>query len=171
MNELPTPEEFLRNLYRVIEADFIESWRYVEPTEDNLNTYSIQFYRLHQDICRVIDSLCKLMLDEYGMWPEGKIELGIRDYRPLKSMLRLPTEELEFKRGKISVAPLDGWEQESPRWWRTHTDLKHWTGDFFPTANMRNVIHSLGALYYLLNHPKAIERLGPMGTDVFVAIY
>lgn len=173
MDEISAQEKILRNLYEAIETDLIDSWRHVEPTDDNLDTYSIQFYRLHQDICRAIDSLCKLMLREYQLWPSGKnnYEIRISDYRSLKGKLRFPTEELEVRRSGLKVEPLENWENESPSWWEDHNELKHRTAEHFPKANLRNVVMSLGALYYFLNHPKAIERLGPRGTDVFVAIY
>lgn len=152
----------------MIEADFTECCKYVEPVQKNSHTHSIEFYRLHQDICREIDSLFKFLLREYHKWPEDLENPRINDYLPLKDELGLGWQEVWTTNHEFKVKPFEDWEEhKAPDWWTAHNNLKHDIAEYFENANLCNVVCSLAALYLLLNHPKVVTSQ-PIRTKVFV---
>ena len=55
---------FLKNYwryYRELEDEFLSISRYVEFTEDNFSTYSVEFLKLYQAVCSEIDVVGKMM--------------------------------------------------------------------------------------------------------------
>ncbi|MFQ5884322.1 MAG: hypothetical protein ACE5IO_04400 [Thermoplasmata archaeon] len=154
----------------MIEDDLIDCFQYVEPSLANLRTYSVKFYRLHQDICREIDAVFKLLLKESGKWPKGRRKVDIRQYRLLLQWLHLRSEAIRLRENReVVVRPFWYWPVDrSPTWWKDHTELKHHgIAKHFEKASLKNVIHSLGGLILLLNRTQS-SWISPMSTRVFV---
>lgn len=58
---------FLKNYwryYRELENEFLSISRYVEFTEDNFSTYSVEFLKLYQAVCSEIDVIGKMMASQ-----------------------------------------------------------------------------------------------------------
>ena len=57
-----TQEEFISKVwgyYIILENDFINTFQYVEPVDDNNLTYSKEYSKLLLSICSEVDILCK----------------------------------------------------------------------------------------------------------------
>jgi len=163
----------LRNIYEAAETDMLAAFQYVEPTLDNLNVYSVQFWRLLQDTCNGVDSAFNLW---YAVLKVGDREKpNIIDYYPLLGrLLRDENQALSVMRGPgYLVAPFQGWDGDSgiPRWWTAHNSTKHSLDRVtFSAASLSNALHALGALYLILNDRYSVARR-PMGTRVFKAVF
>lgn len=172
----PVPEERLvRSMFSILEDEFEVCCRYVEPAQKNLYTYSAQFYRLHQDACREIDTLFKLRLKQYDLWPTKagrKLkEPSFAHYYPLKSKLMLANREVRLMNRDLKCSPYSDWrENKAPSWWSDHNVLKHDRINSFEKATLDNVIHSLAALYLLLNDPRIIVY-SPAPTRTFNPLF
>lgn len=121
--------------------------RYIEFSENNFSTYSIEILRLYLTICSEIDvvlkELCKEISSERS--PEN-----IKDYRKVISEELKEFNEKEavcYKFGLRFVPWLSWNENISPEWWKDHNKVKHQRNDFYEKANLKNVLESLSALY------------------------
>lgn len=171
------PEErVVRSMFSILEDEFEMCCRYVEPTPENLETYSAQFYRLHQDACREIDTLFKLKLKQYNLWPTTKAgkklqEVSFKHYYPLKGKLMLENKEVRLLNRDIKCSPYSDWrESKAPKWWSDHNLLKHDRINNFKKATLENAVQSLAALYLLLDDFR-IRIHSPTPTKIFDPLF
>lgn len=156
-----------RRVYEMLEDELLSCYRYVEPSPGNLDTYSLQFYRLHQDICRQIDSFFKFLLKEYDLWPKNEKQVSFDDYFVYKERLGLGSVDVDLKIRELKLWPFKEWKEgQAPEWWSLHNKLKHEFAGHYKRANLMVVWESLAAFYILLNHQR-VRAMGPMGTKVF----
>lgn len=162
-------EKLFRRVYGMLEDEVLDCYRYVEPAPDNFDAYSLQFYRLHLDICRQIDSFFKYLLRIYELWPEGEDEAKYGDYCPIVEKCDLREETVYLLVRDLKLCPFREWEKnKSPSWWSDHNKLKHDMEEHFKKANLMIVWESLAAFYVLLNYDKGTGLLGPMATKAFL---
>lgn len=176
-------EELHRRVFRMLEDEVLNTYRYVEPEQMNLKTYSLEFYRLHQDICRQVDSLFKLLLKECEMWPVDEKGVAFEEKRVKFDHYFGYVERLELGSIELKLAirdwrffPFMEWQKgKAPRWWTLHNRLKHRFGECFEEANYLVVWMSLAAFYVLLGAGEKVRpgsrnsprKLGPVETRVF----
>ena len=170
----------LRDLFRGLDADMVETFRYVEPVEENLGAYSIEFMRLLQSSCTGIDSTFRLwyrlMIHEKVEVPDVDVDrLGFGGYFPLLELLGVePTDTLELPRNpSLLIAPFGEWrgKESIPAWWTAHNKTKHELDRItFKGATMGNALHGLGGFYLALNDMGTIST-HPVGTSVFKPLF
>ncbi len=133
--------------YFSLEADLENLSRYVEFTESNFSTYSIEMVRLYLSICSEIDVVLKELCKEISPKLSAK---NINNYRQIIS------DELKDFNGQaaicykygLSFIPWKSWEENiSPDWWSNYNKVKHQRNEFYNKANLKNVLESLAALY------------------------
>ncbi len=169
----PVPTDVVRTLFEILDGEVVGAFEYVEPTSDNLRTYSVRFYRLHKDICGGIDSLLHAWYERRA-GIESKTTL--RDYWLLLSDTTLDFQTQRFLRVRrnpaLELAPFSGWtETTPPSWWTDHTMTKHQLREStLPLGNLSNVLNSLGAFYVLL-HDRETRGTYPIAPQVFTPIW
>ena len=136
--------------YMRLEKDFIEALNYVEFSEDNYATYSVEFERLLLSICSEIDVLCKLLCREIDpaqspskFFDYAAILCGFNDFTSSK---------VYFEKTGIEVTPFFTMTpQNSPSWWQAYNKVKHTRTENknYKKGNLENVFMSLSALYIL----------------------
>lgn len=158
-----TNNEFIRiycNQYILLERKVIDFSEYVAIDKLNYNTFSSQLIFLFLSICSEIDSLagelCKL-IDEDTETKCGiikKIEIITTKYPNLKN-LRVQTKD-PF--AEINIVPFKKFEPNTTSWWTCYNKVKHDRIEMdedgrynYTKANLKNVLHSLAALYILIN--------------------
>lgn len=111
--------------FLALESDIEELSRYVEFTEANYNTYSIEiahiFLAASSEIDVVAKQLCKL-LD-----PKSKAS-NIEEYKNTlkKHLPELEGSKVTLPRYGLELEPWQNWKQnKNPYWWRSHTNVKH----------------------------------------------
>jgi len=87
--------------YRIILQDLSNLFNFIEPTDDNLNTYSHKTYELFLRICTEFESNCKLILQSNGY----VVERGnIKDYYLINKAMHLSEYSLIIPMWKSTVA-------------------------------------------------------------------
>lgn len=138
------------NFFISLEHDLEEISRYIEFSENNFQTYSIELARLllaaSSEVDVVAKQLCKL-LD-----PESTAN-DICNYRKviISKCPNFPDEIIFIERYGLSSQPWLNWAKDmSPDWWKSYNNVKHQRDSYYPEANLKNAIDALGALLILL---------------------
>lgn len=167
MIDISPEEDLMRRTYEAIDSEFKRTYWFVEPTQENAETYSLAFRNLHQSICQQIESFFKYLLKKHNMWPQDKDDVSFDDYFPLLGVLGLRDMIVETKSwtlldSEFVLKPFEHWTQsKAPEWWSDHNKVKHNFAEHFPKANLRVTMESLGALYILLSHPNVSMAPSP----------
>jgi hypothetical protein len=134
------------NFFISIEDDLKKISRYIEFSERNFGTYSIELARIlfsaSSEVDTVMKQICKLHE------PDRKFK-SINEYRALikQNVPDLIDEEIIIDRYGIKVKPWLSWlDAKNPAWWSSYTEIKHNRNEFFEKANLVNAINAVGAL-------------------------
>lgn len=130
-----------------LESDVDKLSRYVEFTESNFSTYSIEMVRLYLSICSEIDVVLKELCKEIS--PELNAN-NINAYRKIivNELKDFNSQEVICCKFDLSFTPWKSWENSiTPEWWSSHNKVKHQRNEFYNRANLENVLRSLAALY------------------------
>jgi hypothetical protein len=134
------------NYFLAIENDFEKMTRYVELTESNNQTFSIEFARLimsaTQEVDVILKKICELVSENS---PER-----ITEYRPIivEKLTEFSKEIIQIPRFGMSSQPWESWieSENSPEWWKANNKIKHNRTDNFEKANLKNAFNSIGGL-------------------------
>lgn len=137
------------NYFLAIENDFENISRYIEFTEQNNNTFSIELARIILSSCQEIDGimkkLCSLISNKSK--PDNINEYKAIIKRDLPDFL---TEEVHIPRFGMRSQPWLSWtkdeEDNNPFWWKANNKIKHDRTQNFEKANLQNAFNSVGAL-------------------------
>lgn len=134
------------NYYLALEEDLEQVARYIEFTQKNFSTYSIELAHLmlaaSSEVDVVLKALCKRVK------PRKPCD-NIDDYRKIITV-EFPTfmeEKVSVDRFGLFYKPWENWKTDrNPNWWRSYNKVKHQRDLYFPDANLKNVLNSIGAL-------------------------
>jgi hypothetical protein len=137
------------NYYIAIESDFEKISRYIEFTEANNDTFSIELGRIimaaTQEIDGILKKLCLLIVPNCN--PQN-----INDYRDIIK-INLPAfvmEEAKIPRFGMASRPWLKWndnvDDNTPDWWKANNKIKHDRTRNFEKANLKNSYNAVGAL-------------------------
>lgn len=133
-----------------MEQDFLTTLNYVEFSQDNFATYSIEYEKQLLSICSEVDVLCKLFCKEVD---PAKTPLKINEYADiLTGVTGFTSSKVVFVRNNQSYRPFDGWTvADSPSWWKAYNKAKHGRtdSDNYKKGNLENVFMALAGLYCL----------------------
>ncbi len=140
--------------YDLLKKDLRKIFDYVEPTGENLRTFSHRIYELLLRACTEVETLCKQVFEK------NHVELGSRSniirYSDLNGPMRLDEYEiLCYGFNHPPFCPFTSFaesnrSQRSPAWYRAYNDVKHHRSSMFECANLGNVIQAVGAIHVLL---------------------
>ncbi len=134
--------------FLTIEADLAATERYVEFSDGNMQTYSIEYARLFLATCSEVDVVAKLLCRCIDRQEKpGKIN----EYRKLilRQYPRFPSMEVLLPSHGIQRSPWSGWKSKSPSWWKSYNDVKHTRHEQFKKASLENVIDAVAGLFCL----------------------
>ncbi|EGU37398.1 hypothetical protein VIBRN418_07888 [Vibrio sp. N418] len=152
--------------YLSLESDLEVCSKYVEFSEDNFRTYSVQFTKIIMAASAEIDTLAKEMCKIIDPSLDPKSIRGIGKYAELilGKYPKLVNIEMSVPRYGLSFKPWGNWSKtESPSWWQGNNALKHDRVNNFQKANLENAIESLAALlaltlyYHIEKNGKPLE--------------
>jgi len=133
------------NYFLAIEQDFEFISRYIEFSEENNETFSIELARIIMSASQEVDVIMKGICSLLGNDRVNNID----QYRTVikESMPDLIEEEVFISRFGMSSQPWINWRgEENPLWWRANNKIKHQRTDHFKKANLKNAFNALGAL-------------------------
>jgi hypothetical protein len=146
--------------YEILKKDLKLIFEYVEPCEENLNTFSHRTFELLIRACMEVESLCKLVFSKNRVALPHNANM-IR-YSDLEGAMKLSEYEvLSYGFKYPPFAPFSSFsndirENRSPEWYRAYNNVKHNRTEKFNQASLDNVIQAVGAVYVLL-----VAQFGP----------
>jgi len=142
------------NYFLSIDSDLAQCERFVEFSDANFHTYSIEFARIIMAASSEFDNVARALCKKIS--PE-KAPVNITQYYPIiigKYPKFLECEVL-LPRYNISIKPWKKWtDTNAPDWWsKGYNKIKHERDSYFDQANLENAISStaglfVGILYY-----------------------
>ena len=134
-----------------LDIDLDTASRYVDFTEENYQTYSIEFVRLLLAVCSEIDVVAKILCTKINENSQGN---NINEYRATitAEYPKLHTLEIEIPKHQIILNPWSKWGEDegNPSWWRSYNQVKHKRDREYKEANLINTLNALAGLYVLL---------------------
>ena len=133
-----------------IEADLEKCARYVDFSEQNYTTNSVEFARIIMTSAAEIDTvakeLCKLISSNSNANNICGYAQNIISQHP-----EIVNIEISIANYGLSVKPwLDWSENNSPAWWKEYNDIKHNRTTHFEKANLLNAISAVAGLLSML---------------------
>jgi len=149
------------NYFLSIEKDFEKLSRYVEFTESNNSTFSIELARLimasTQEVDVIMKKLCKLVDNNSSAESIGNYKTIINQHIP-----DFHQEKVFIPRFGMNSKPWTNWRTDDlhPEWWTANNKIKHRRTEFFERANLKNAFNSIGGLFIttLYFYKKNIEN-------------
>lgn len=145
---LPHWEYFL-----AIESDLDACTRYVDFSEKNYTTFSIEFARIILASCSEIDTIMKLLCKKID---SAKRAENILSYFPIigAKYSKFTESEIIVPRYKLEFKPWKGWNNSTPpTWWTGYNKIKHHrdeNSENFQYANLENALQSVAGLLFVI---------------------
>lgn len=139
------------NYFLAVERDLEIASRYIEFSEQNFETYSIELAHLLLAVASEVDVVAKLVCRQME---EGANVQNMDDYRNIimntyPEAARLP---ILVPRYGLSFKPWENWGRDvNPNWWRSYNKVKHERNVHFNQATLQNVLNAIGALLILVH--------------------
>ncbi|WP_459213167.1 hypothetical protein [Aquimarina rhabdastrellae] len=140
------------NYYCALEQDLKRTSRFIEFSEDNMSTHSIELTRLLLSSCSEIDVILKEIC---SLLDENSAVGNINQYREgIKSLLpEIIKEKVSVGFFGLDIKPWENWNgDENPEWWKSHNNVKHERNIYFTEANLLNTINAICALFICVNY-------------------
>lgn len=132
--------------YLALESDVEKIARYIEFTESNYCTHSIELAHLLLAASSEVDALLK---ETCALVSPGSASQNINAYKII-----LNNEERFLSNHKVvsriyglHFDPWLNWTREgNPEWWWAYNKVKHERSNYFHLANLKNTLNSMAAL-------------------------
>lgn len=138
------------NYFLTFDSDAEKLSRYIEFTEENENTYSIELVRLLLSAASEVDVVAKLPCNKVG-YKDAK---DMDDYRTIlsKAYPKIKNMKIQIPRYGLELTPWQEWNQENrtPIWWKDYNNVKHQRDMNFQKANLNNTLNSIAGLFCLV---------------------
>lgn len=134
------------NYFLAIEKDLENLSRYIEFSDANLGTYSIELTHILLSASSEVDVIMKQLCTLVDSTRQTN---NINDYKDIvqRQLATFINEEICIDRFGLSYKPWDNWNgNQNPNWWRSYNNVKHQRNNHFSEANLQNTINAVGAL-------------------------
>lgn len=140
------------NYFLALDSDVERLSRYVEFTESNFATYSIEMAHLLLAAASEVDVVAKLLCKKLNPPVDAD---NIREYREALH-LAFPTISriaVTIPRYGLELKPWDNWTRDTtPDWWTDYNAVKHERDVNYQRAHLKNTLNAVSALFVLLLH-------------------
>ncbi len=147
-NMLPSRWKFIQSL----QEDLLKTSRYVEFSQQNSGTYSVEFDRIILAAGSEINSTFENLARHKNITVNGNLDIIKAGMVLLPSMSSISSVEVELLNSDFLVfKPWDGWSSSSsPDWWsKVYNKLKHQRSKSYAEATLGNAVISTAALVVL----------------------
>ena len=166
-----TPQAEMQSLLastHLIIRDLYEVLDFVEPHNDNENTYSHRIYELFLRTATEFESNCKGMLKANGYKKKDE-ELKAPDYIKIAKPARLSEYVVTFHRWLPTreFKPFEQWatsNYKSLPWYKSYNSVKHNRYSCFREANLGNLMNAVAGLLCIL-HAQIGENMVEAGIE------
>lgn len=145
---------------------------YIEISEGNYETYSMELFKILQLACSEVDSvlrvLCKVVDPTTDYHDEATFSGKINLYKAtvMAHFPRIYEAEVLIAGLNNPLKPWTEWQNiNSPEWWKGYNKAKHYRHSSYKSANLKNMLMAMSALMvailYLYRHVKNEARSNP----------
>ena len=134
------------NYFIALEQDLGKVSRFIEFSEQNFDTYSVELAHLLLATCSEVDVVLKALCN---MVKPDTAHKNIDHYKATISekFPELIDEECYIPRYGLELKPWSNWKgEDNPFWWRSHNKVKHQRDAHFSEANLKNALNSMAGL-------------------------
>ena len=154
------------NYFIAIERDFEIITRYIEPTEQNNEVYSIELARIIMTATQEVDCVLKVICE---LLQNGSNPRNINEYRAIvKSYLpNLIQEVVYLPKYGMHSQPWINWNEDdnNPLWWKANNSIKHDRLNYFNNATLKNAYNSVGGLLICVNYLYKLQKEQSIGSS------
>lgn len=151
--------------FKLLQADLVELFDFIEPADSNLVTYSFRLHSLLARACMEVEANCKAILREHNYLKAGGADWNMQDYRKIEATHRLSEFEvvLPVWTGSNAVRrPFSAWSgTQGLLWYRAYNDSKHDRHAAFSNASLANAIDAVTGVLVLLSAQFGSEGFMP----------
>lgn len=137
------------NYFIALENDILQLSRFLEISEPNFSSYSIELGRILFASASEIDVVAK----KYCNTIENKLSAdNIGNYKAIitKHHPEFSAVKVHMPRFGLTLTPWNKWRVDTqPLWWRAYTKVKYERQEHFAEANLKNALNAVAALYVL----------------------
>jgi hypothetical protein len=134
------------NYFIALENDLAQTSRYIEFEKKNFKTYSIELAHLLLASASEVDVITKGICGL--LEPTARAE-NINHYQRIirRNLPEFAKETIYVPRFNLTLKPWSNWKaNQNPLWWRSYNKVKHERSEYFPNANLKNVLNAMGGL-------------------------
>lgn len=162
------PQHYIRAFF-LIQEDILELFKYVEPSNQNLDTVSLKIHSLLTRICIEVEANFTAILRENGYSNRNSWNLA-SDYKLIQFSHKLSDYYVKFptwKGSKKIRRPFENWENTqrenwfSLEWYKAYNKSKHDRHANFELATFDNLLDSFAGLFALLSAQFMTESYSP----------
>lgn len=144
----------LRRSYKLLEADLITLFSYIEPTDKNEHAFSHRAYEILLRAATEFETNCKRILIANKYSKKKEKDWTIEDYQKIDQATKISEYQICLDvwspNGKI-FQPLSVWKEGSRvGWYESYNKVKHHRSEHFERANLLNVVNAVGAVFAVL---------------------
>ena len=165
------PEHYVR-AFLIIQNDLQKLFEFIEPSNQNLNTYSYRIHELFMRTCIEIEANFKAILRENTFNPtDNKANIrpekrwNIHDYWKVNQTHHLSSYKIYlpiWDGNNSAFQPFKQWKNSSELfWYQAYNHSKHDRQNNFKEANLENLINSITALLILLSSQFGTQDFSP----------
>ena len=164
------PEHYVR-AFMMIQNDLQRLFEFIEPSDQNLSTYSYRIHELFMRTCIEVEANFKAILRE-NIYTPSENKWTIRDYKKVDKTHHLSAYKIYvpiWDGNKSVFEPFKEWiDSDSLSWYHAHNKSKHDRKNKFKEANLENLLKSVAGLLVLLSSQFGTEDFSPGDTSLSV---
>ena len=135
-----------------LERDLETVARYIEFSEQNMGTFSLELAHLLMAASSEVDVIAKLLCERLA--PEAP-RRNIDNYRAclIAALPELIDMRVTVPRHGLNLQPWVNWRSDTnPDWWRGYNNVKHERNVYFHEATLKNALNAMAALLCVVFH-------------------
>lgn len=138
------------NYFLALDDDIMRMSRFVELTEDNFKSYSLEMTRVLSAAASEVDVVAKQLCQKLdGASKADRINLYRSEIMAVHG--EIAGAEVRIPKYGLTLHPWAAWKNySSPVWWKAYTDVKHHRHTHFAAANLENTLNAVAGLFVLL---------------------
>lgn len=135
-----------------LEEEVLRISRFIDFSEDNFSTYSIELASILLSASSEVDVVAKQLCKKLKT---GKKAENIKNYADqiAPSIPSIGKFVVCLPRFGLTLQPWENWSlkhRKSPLWWKSHNNVKHNRHQLFHEANLKNALNAVSGLYVLV---------------------
>jgi len=138
--------------YLTLVEDLESLSRYIDFSEANAQTYSIELVRLLLSIGSEVDVVCKVVCSLSSTEKKAK---NIDQYRKvlIAQYPQLPNIAVSAPKHSLCFRPWESWNNSiNPVWWSAYNNVKHERDSFYNQATLWNVLKAASGLCVVVGY-------------------